>query len=509
MAEQVIYLEAVDDRVSIRDRLQHVEAARVLVVLPPLDEPIRDRLGLVLLQRQAARQNLEIGLVTINPDLSAEARDLGIPVFPSVEIGQNRRWRWPWRGAQPEQLVRPPQPPDAADLREAYRRGRPQTATARWLNRLAGLALFIFVIVTLGISVIYVLPGATITLHPAMETLTVTTAVVGDPAATASDYQAGVVPARVIRVEVTWRGAVATTGSADVPDVPATGAVVFINQQAGPVVVPAGTIVRTSAGTTIRFRTTRQIEVPGAVGATAEAPIVAVDPGPWGNVDANLINRIEGGVSLQLNVRNLSPTTGGSVRQDKAVTQADLDRLRGQVLQQLYQLAKAEMANWMTESEFLVEETLALFTVMEEDYNRYVGEQADSVELRIKALIQGYVVDENEGYGVVYTALAAATPPEHRLLPGSIATPRRGDVLNVDENGRATFLMQGQARAAAVIDQGAVLESVRGQEIGFATRWILDNVPVQQEPEISIWPGWFRRLPYLPIRIAMQVETVK
>jgi hypothetical protein len=219
-----------------------------------------------------------------------------------------------------------------------------------------------------------------------------------------------------------------------------------------------------------------------------------------------MINQIEGALALQLRVRNLSPTSGGGIRQDKAVTQADLDRLQGQVLQQLFQLAKAEMGNWMSESEFLAEESLALFLVTNEDYSRYVGERADSVELEMTALIQSYAVDGGEGYGIVYTALVAETPPGYRLLPDGVSL-RRGEVLGVDDDGRVTFLMQGQATVAADIDRSHIVQVIRGQRIAWAASWIALAIPIQGEPAIHVWPLWFGRLPYLPIRITVRVET--
>lgn len=510
MAEQIITLEPEDDKVSIRDRLAWVDAGRVLVVLPPKNEPVRDRLGLTLLQRQAGRQNVELGLVTTNPSIVTEARDLGILVFPSVEMGQSRKWRWPWRPLDKPRAPLAPRPPDPGDVREMHRRTRPRPPWRRWLNRFGGIALFIFALISLGVGAVYVVPGATVVLYPAVQDLSVTAMVVGDPSIEQADYEAGLVPARLLRVEVSWRGAAATTGFSDVPDTPATGTVAFTQRasQAGPVTVPAGTLVRTSAGTTIRFRTTTLVEVPGTLGVMVQAPVVALDAGPRGNVDSNLINKIEGALALQLSVRNLSPTEGGSVRQVKAVTQADLDRLRDQVLQQLFQLAKAEIPNWMTESEFLVEESLTLFLVTDEDPNRYVGERADSVELHMSALIQGYVVDASQGYSVIYTALAntAERPAGYRLLPESISPPRRGEVLKVDEEGRVTFLMQGRAKVAAEIDQEYIVEKIRGQELGRAVAWIMQEIPLQKEPAVQVWPNWFGRLPYLPIRISTRVE---
>jgi hypothetical protein len=507
VAEQIIYLEPEDDHVSIRDHLDRVDADRVLLVLPATREPIHNRLDLLLVRRQAGRLGLAVAIVTTNPTIVAEARDLGLPVFPTVEIGQNRRWRWPWQPLHRPQTILPPKPPDPGDLREMHRRTRPRPAWQGWANRLGSLAFFAFALAFLSIAAVYVVPGATVTLHPDTRDLTVTAMVVGDPTVELADYDAGVIPARVIRVEVGWRNSAATTGTTDVPDAPASGTVIFVNQQATPVTVPAGTVVRTSAGTTIRFRTTRSVEVPGARGATTEAPVLALDPGPRGNVDINLINQIEGALALQLNVRNLTPTQGGAIRQVKSVTQADLDRLRGQVLQQLFQLSKAEIANWMTESEFLAEESLSLFSVLEEDFSRYVGQQADSVEMKMTALIQGFVVDTTEGHGVVYTALVNETPPNYRLLPETITQPRRGEVLKVDEQGRITFLMQGRARIAAAIDLDAVTGAIRGQRVDQAGAWILTHVAVQREPDIDVWPPWLGRLPYLPIRIDARIQT--
>lgn len=505
MTKQIVVLEPEDDRVSIRDRLDRVDAESVLIVLPAINEPIRDRLGLTLIQRQASRLGFEVALVTTNPGIAAEARDLGIPVFPSAEIGETSEWRWPWRpGGRREPTAAPPGP-DPEDLTEMHRRSRPRPAWQEWLGRFWGIVIFVFVMVALAVGAAYVVPSAVVVLRPDTRELSTTMMVVGDPELETADYAGARVPSRLLRVEVGWRGSAATTGTTDIPDAPATGTVVFVNQQVTPVTVPVGTVVRTSTGATIRFRTTGPVDVPGAIGATAEAPIVAADPGPLGNVDANLINQIDGALALRLNVRNLDPTTGGGIRQTKAVTQADLDRLRGQVTQQLFQLAKAEMPNWMTPSEFLAEGSLSLYMVMEEDYSRYVGERADSVDLEMSALVQGFVVDDSEGYGVVYTVLADETPLGYRLLPEDIV-PRRGEVLGVDEEGRVTFLMQGQARIAAEIDQGLITERIRGQRLEAARAWIARNVPIQGEPAIEVWPAWFGRLPYLAIRISVRVE---
>src|SRR5690606_21764332 len=160
-----------------------------------------------------------------------------------------------------------------------------------------------------------------------------------DPQLESVSFSGASVPGRRLSVTVSWQAEVQTTGGVDVPDAPARGTVVFVNRQDSPVTVPAGTRVSTSAGARQLFQTVEATEVPGVRGATAEAQVVAITPGPEGNVGANLINRVVGALAVQLDVRNLDPLSGGGVRRVAAVAEEDRERLRSQVLQHLQSMA--------------------------------------------------------------------------------------------------------------------------------------------------------------------------
>ena len=67
--------------------------------------------------------------------------------------------------------------------------------------------------------------------------------------------------------------------------------------------------------------------------------------------------------------------------------------------------------------------------------------------------------------------------------------------------------MQGQATVAADINRSHIVQVIRGQRIAWAASWIALAIPIQGEPAIDVWPLWFGRLPYLPIRITVRVET--
>lgn len=518
---EIIYLAADDDVVSICDRLEWVDdAQRVLLVLPDGsgEALLGEWLDLVRLRRCAERLRLEVGLVTTERPVAGQARALGLPAFPSVRNAERSRRGW-WRGrsgrskpSRPGATVQLGQGgrlkslPDDADRREMYRRMSPQLGWRRWLWRYLGILLFF---VTLGIFVVgiaYSVPGATVTLHPEVEVLQAGRQIVADPQLEAVNFSGASVPARLLAVPVTWQAQAETTGTTDVPDAPARGTVVFVNSLEQSVVVPAGTRVRTSSGETVVFQTVEPVEVPGVVGGTAEVEVVAIEPGPAGNVDTNMVNRVEGSLGLQLEVRNLEPMEGGGVRSVPAVSEADRERLQAQVLQYLQTVAAAEMEELLAEGEFLARDSLQVTDVYQETYSHFVGEASRQLALEIRAELQGTAVDASQANGLVYDELAAAVRPGYELVPGTLQF-RAEEVLGVDGQGRVTFQMVAEARMAASLDLEEVVPRVAGQEMGVAQAYLYEQLPLRRYPGVSVWPNWFGRLPYLPARIQTELDV--
>ncbi|MDX1688646.1 MAG: baseplate J/gp47 family protein [Candidatus Promineifilaceae bacterium] len=518
---EVIHLAADDDVVSICDRLEWVSGAqRVLLVLPEeADGPLLDEwLDLVRLRRCAERLRLEVGLVTPERSVAAQARALGLPAFPSVRSAERSRRGW-WRGRRRHgQPTRPGATvqlgqgrrlkslPDDADRREMYRRMTPQLGWRRWLWRYLGILLFFITLAIFIVGVAYTVPGATVTLHPEVEVLEAGRQIVADPQLESVNFSGASVPARLLAVTVSWQAQVGTTGTADVPDAPARGTVVFVNLVEQPVIVPAGTRVRTSSGETVVFQTVEPVEVPGVVGSTAEVEVVAIEPGPEGNVGANMVNRVEGSLGLQLEVRNLEPMEGGGVRNVPAVSEADRERLRAQVLQYLQTLAAAEMEELLVEGEFLARDSLRVTDVYQETYSHFVGEPSRRLALEIRAELQGTAVDASQANGLVYEELAAALRPGYELVPGTLNF-RAEEVLGVDGQGRVTFRMVAEGRMAASLDIETVVPRVAGQERGIAQAYLYEQLPLRRYPSVRVWPDWFGRLPYLPARIDTELDV--
>ncbi len=175
--------------------------------------------------------------------------------------------------------------------------------------------------------------------------------------------------------------------------------------------MPAGTRVSTSEGSNVVFQTLADAVVPGVEGGTAEVDVIAIEPGPQGNVEANLINKIEGSLDIQLEVRNLEPTDGRRrARNRQPLRRADQERLRSQVLQFLQAASVSEMEAQLTEREFLARDSLRVVTVDSETFSHFPGEQANRVALEMRAEVAGTAVNTTDASGIVYEALAAQVP---------------------------------------------------------------------------------------------------
>jgi hypothetical protein len=504
---QVIYLDPEDDLVSIRDRLSWAREKRVLLVLPDgKADLLHDWLDLKILRRHVDDLRLEVGLVTLDRDVRPQAQALGFPLFHSARAGQeanDRAWR---KGQRRKYEWSRPRGLDQDDRREIARRMAPPIKWSRWLLRYLGIFLFFLTVAVVYVAAAWTIPGATITLKPQVSPISVSRQIVADPQLDSVNASGASVPARVLVVVAEWQANVETTGTLEVPDALARGKVIFINRIPQEVSVPAGTRVSTSAGARVVYQTLTDVTVPGVIGATTEVDVLALEPGLSGNVEANQINRIEGLLTLQLEVRNLDPLEGGGVRTARAVASSDQERLRAQVIQQLQSLALAEMEVQLTESEFLARDSLRIVTIYDETFTAFVGEQADNISLEIRAELHATAVDETKATGLVYEALIAAVSPEFELVPDSLNF-YSGEVTGVDSQGRVSFAMIGEGLTAARLDVETNLAKIAGQKTDDGLAFLYETLPLREYPTVRVIPDWFGRLPYLPTRMQVQIET--
>jgi hypothetical protein len=143
---------------------------------------------------------------------------------------------------------------------------------------------------------------------------------------------------------------------------------------------------------------------------------------------------------------------------------------------------------------------------LHETYSHFPGEQTDRLGLDIRAEFQATAVDEAQAVGLVYEAVAAAVEDGFKLVPDSLSFSS-GEVIGVDDEGRVTFEMIGSGRMAADLALSEPLRRVLGQRVEPAMAHLYESLPLQEYPSAQVWPSWFERIPFLPVRVSTDVVT--
>jgi hypothetical protein len=494
----VVELQPQDDLFSVRHWLSWLDRGRVALILPWDISFLSRELDFGLVRREAERRQLEIAIISADPERRGLARRCGFPAFASVEEAQKTAV---WSSHPPERVEPPLHHWWEREVELRPRSARPHAWWLDWVKLGVRIAIFALVLLVLAGSAYAIVPSGVVTLVPVGREFTTIVPVSVDPDVEMVDHVSRVVPARRVGVEVEGYAEVETTGIMDVAVGRATGLVLFTNLLAQNYIVPAGTVVRTSSTSyPIRFRTTADVVVPA--GGQATVPIEALEQGA-GNMGAFQINQVEGVAASAVRVINPEPTTGAEPEEVRIVTQADYDRARKQLMQQLLDQAHVEMGGLLESTEFLLRQSLRIEAVPKETYTRFVTEQADTVGLNLRLLVSGLAADVDNAEAVAYAGLSRRLPPGYVLVDAGFEL---GEVAEEDIGpGWFTFFVTARGYAAAALDTDVAVALIRGRRIADARERLLQEFPLAEPPEVTMWPEQMERLPLLPLRISVQV----
>jgi Baseplate J-like protein len=521
--EQIIYLEADDDIPAIRDRLEWAQADRVLLVVPSKNHVLRSLVNLKLLARHAHNQSAKVALVTGDPHIIELSGEAHLATFGSVEGAQRSRWF----SSQEVEKVRPRRKPVVEDVpgidlperpvkkvprlkrwptfspRLRERISRPWTL--RWALQIVGLLVLLFLVAgMMAAAVVLIYPEGQVQVTAATQSLSADIVVRANPDAERIDYAALDIPARLVQVEITDMGSIVPGTTSDQPVDKAQGVVSFINRTNLEITIPPSTTVSTSSGTTVRFLTVETTTIPAAFNAVTQTAVIAMDPGPGGNVPTGQINRVtDPALARQVTVINEAPTTGGSVKPAGIVSRADKDRLQAIVLQQIQQEGYSRLQQDLAEQEFIPPESLIVIPLDAVYDPSMDGEVTDKLSLEMRAVVRGTAIGGQNANQLALAALQAKVPADFRLDPRSLEFVA-GKVGKV-ENRMVSFEVHASGVAIAQIDGREVAGSVRGLPVEEAQRVLHQRFAVAGEPTVVVKPDWLDRLPWFSFRIAVDV----
>lgn len=501
--EEIINLDPEDSFAAIRNRLAQARGDIVYLGVPRDCAGSKGPVHLRLLQRLSLNLPLRLVLITPDPALKSSARRLGIPTFLSVdEAHRTPMDEW----SRPRSLVKK-EAPLRSQSRPLFRDGRrfatttleaarPQRGEVLLLLSLVGGLLFLA-----ALGGFLLLPGAEVRLQPGSYAFAGTFQMRVDPFAIAVDAENLTVPAQILEVELLGREGIPTSSRKDLPDQAAQGEVVFVNRTADAVVIPKGTVVSTSAGVYIRFRTSEEVFLPGGFGSLVRVPMEALEPGPSGNVPALAINRVEGSLSFQVRAVNDLPTQGGTARQVPFVTLEDKSNLKQSLLQRLWQEARSTLEGQLQGS-FLLPGSPELFVIVE-NYDHLVGEEAAALSLELRVRAQGVTVKESDLTALAQSALKSAAGPGFEVIPGTLefilGEPTR------EEDGEILVTMTVRGRKMAALDEEDLKSALAAKSVDQAVDYLKSQLSLADDPQIVITPLGWPLMPWIAARIDISI----
>ena len=375
-------------------------------------------------------------------------------------------------------------------------------------DRLAAVGgIVLLVLLALAVAGYVLLPAATIVVRPRFDPLgPLTLTVTADPSATAVDAAKGVIPAQAVRLPLSVTDTFPATGQR-IAQTSATGTVTFTSQNTFiAVTVQRGTRVSTAAG--VAFTTTQQIVIPRASFATGpsnqDAPIVAVAPGPGGNVEAGTITQEPSELqTLLVSVNNADPTTGGQKQTFPKIVQKDVDAAVAALQSRL----QKELATQVADPSRTPPGTTAFPTTATlsgvaptSDPKALVGQEIASFQLTVTGTGTFTAVDETPLRQLAATRLRASVAADHDLVADSIQV-KVGEPTT--SGAIVTFPVDVSGSQVRRVDPSAVRAAAKGRSLADARAALARYGDVQ----ITLWPDWVGAVTSIDQRLDVQVQA--
>ena len=555
----IVYLDADDEITSAANRIRQADDTRVALVIPFGSRVATSRINFKLLAREAMVNGRRLDIVAPDASARALAASAGLPVFGSVGeyeaaldapadvdgtagslataaalaaaagaasaagVGAAAGVASGANAVGGIPVAPGPTDPDLAAAREAeldaiVHRGR-EIPVAKPHRRgiraglIVGFLVLLLAVVAAGAAAYLVLPSAEISVTPQIEDVgPIDVTVRADPAATAVDEVAGVIPAQSVDVPVEVSGEFTATGKRT-ETTAATGGVRWKNcDPSASYTIPRGTVVRTASG--VAFTIDESVFLPVAVISgtgtnlglkcqTSEVAITAVKEGPAGNVDAGTIRIVPARYNRTLiTVNNPKATTGGSREEFTRVSKKDVDAALATLeedLQAEFQAALEDPVGVPAGATLFPETAVLGESAPSVDPESLVNQEVESFTLGLTAEGTVLAVDSSPVEALAESALRDAVKPGYELIDGSTKVVV-GD--GTVDGTTVVFAAAGSAEQVQPVDG----EALRQQVLGLPEDEARAILQPYGEVELVLWPGFVSSVPTLGQRVTLVVR---
>jgi hypothetical protein len=496
MKAKIIQLDSQDTVATVKKKISREIEGRVILVWPKRTRILNRRLDIILIARFCSRMGVNVCFVSTDESVIRFAQSLGIVHFSNESEALNNPWR---KGRFKERNVL-----IEKKSRLKINRMPKRSDQLEWMTR-DDIRLIAFSIGVLAVLLILLLfiPSAQIILNPKVTSQEITFSVYANPAIE-NVYLSGNIPARIMKVIVSGSDRVKTSGTLQIAEKSATGSAIFINLTNNPIDIPSGTVVLTLAATPIRFVVTESGSVLGGSGQKVELPVRAILPGSSGNIGVDAIKGIEGELGLVLSVTNEKPTTGGTDQNSPSPSASDYDDLHFHLSQTLKQKARDELSSLLSSDDIVMWDTLVVNQIIEKKFDPERIQPSDYLSLSEKVEFQVEYIARKDIEELANMMLDTSISGSHTPVLNSIEikSSKEPDILS---NNVIRLEYQARRKIVTKINTETVISLISGQSSEMAIRQLLERFSFESPPVIKIFPGWLKRLPFLPFRIDVVV----
>ncbi|MBE0685710.1 MAG: baseplate J/gp47 family protein, partial [Anaerolineaceae bacterium] len=353
MKTAILQLDAFDNVISIRDKIAWSKTQRILLVWPNKGKIKLNSIDIILILRSAESLGAQISVVTDEPVIINQLKELGVSIFSSIPEAQKKPWRKP--------RIR-----DRSILTKNSDGSRNQLDFDKKIQiknfelsiQMRWIVFSIGVIATI-LTIFIFIPSAQITLSPMLEEQSMQMNFRSDPTIKEINMT-GAIPYNIVEIEIEGQLEEESTGIIRIPDKKASGAVTFRNISDQEIFIPEGTIVRTSGDPLIRFETTKEATLKPGVESQIDVPILCMSGGTIGNVSGGSITSIENDLGGNIVVMNNGSTYGGVDIKTFSPTENDYEKLKTELIELLKLNAIEEIKDTYPNAILIPEKTIKI-----------------------------------------------------------------------------------------------------------------------------------------------------
>jgi Baseplate J-like protein len=460
-SQELVFLDADDDLGTIRSKLESSSAEEIYLVIPRRSSVLRTPLEFRILARMANEMSSETLLVTEDPARRRLANQEGFRTRRGLRTLRHL-------------MIGPDQRP-------------PRFIVPDWIP-LPNIISFLSFIGLLGVAaaaVLVVYPQMSVTLVPQTHSISKSVDITIDPDAKAADPVSATLPGALITLPVEVSASMPIPSDRTMGRDKAHGEVVITSQRGSPFTLPKGTTVRVDGGA--KFVTDQDLTLPPRV--PVRVGVTAVDAGTVGNVGPGEISRFDGSGFDQIEVTNLRPSTGGTNRQAKVVTEDDHKALDGMLKQAARDRGFVLLQQRAGSEQTLPEQSLSVDT-KSETFDQEVGAESEQLTGRLTGTVTGTMFPNLAYNDLVGKVLERSAGPDLQLgAPVKVETP---GVLKVDGH-KVVLRCEASGLLQSAVDPDGIRRALMGTSAQDAKAYLARLSGLAEPPSVDIIPTWAPR----------------